>query len=180
MNKVLGIIIVLILIGVGWLIVSNRTASNESNRQAQSSPASQTTEKTPDFALQDFGGKTVRPADFAGKSLVINSWAVWCPFCRKELVDFVAAQKEFGNKVVIIAVDRAETRDVAKKYADDLGVTDGLIFLLDPSDSFYQSIGGFSMPETIFVDQKGLVVDHKRGPMDINEMRTKIEKLLPK
>jgi len=34
------------------------------------------------------------------------------------------------------------------------------------------------MPETIFVDKERNIIDHKRGPMDINEMRTKIEKLL--
>ncbi|MEK7193477.1 MAG: TlpA disulfide reductase family protein [Patescibacteria group bacterium] len=172
MNKILAIVIgILIVGGVGWLAISNRNAPKESDRQAQF-------EKAPDFALQDYTGKTVRLGDFAGKPLVVNSWAAWCPFCRKELIDFAIAQKEFGNNVVIIAIDRAESREIAKKYTDELGVTNDLIFLLDPSDSFYQSIGGFSMPETIFVDKNGNIVERKRGPMDINEIRQKIQKLL--
>ncbi|MBI4215703.1 MAG: TlpA family protein disulfide reductase [Parcubacteria group bacterium] len=180
MNKVFAIIIgILIVGGVGWLVISNRNAAEESARQTQSPPDRQAGERAPDFALQDYNGKTVRLLDFAGKPLVINSWAAWCPFCRKELVDFAAAQMEFGDKIAIIAVDRAETRDIAKKYTDELGVTDGMVFLLDPADSFYQSIGGFSMPETIFVDKNGMIIDHKRGPMDIDEMRAKIEKILP-
>lgn len=170
--KVLAVIIgVLIVGGVGWLAVSNRNAPDESSRQAESA-------KVPDFALQDYDGKTVRLADFADKPLVINSWAAWCPFCRKELSDFVTVQKEFGDKVIIVAVDRAETRDIAKKYTDELGVTEDMVFLLDPSDSFYQSIGGFSMPETIFVDKDGVIIDHKRGPMDVQEMRERIQKIL--
>ena len=169
---VLAIIIgILIVGGVGWLVISNRIVPDESNRQAQF-------EKAPDFALQDYDGKTVRLADFTGKPMVINSWAAWCPFCRKELVDFAAAQKEFGDKVVMIAVDRAETRDIAKKYTDELGVTGEMLFLLDPSDNFYQSIAGFSMPETIFVDSNGNIVFHKRGPMDISEIRERIQQLL--
>jgi len=172
MNKVLAIVIgILIVGGVGWLAISSRNASEESTRRTQF-------EKAPDFALQDYDGKTVRFADFAGKSLVINSWAVWCPFCRKELVDFAAAQKEFGDDVAIIAIDRAESRETAKKYTDEMGVTNDLIFLLDPSDSFYRSIGGFSMPETIFVDRNGNIVERKRGSMEINEIREKIQKLL--
>ena len=171
MNKVLAIIVsILIVGGVGWLAISSRNASEESTRQTQS-------EKAPDFALQDYDGKTVRLTDFAGKPLVINSWAAWCPFCRKELVDFAAAQKEFGDDIAIIAIDRAESRETAKKYTDELGVTN-LIFLLDPSDSFYQSIGGFSMPETIFVDRDGNIAERKRGPMEIKEIREKIQKLL--
>ena len=182
MNKVLAIVIgILIVGGVGWLAISSRNASEESTRRTQF-------EKAPDFALQDYDGKTVRFADFAGKPLVINSWAAWCPFCRKELVDFAAAQKEFsaeggsasggGETVAIIAIDRAESRETAKKYTDEMGVTNDLIFLLEPSDSFYRSIGGFSMPETIFVDRNGNIVERKRGSMEINEIREKIQKLL--
>jgi len=172
MNKVLAIIVgILIVGGVGWLAISSRNASEESTRQTQF-------EKAPDFALQDYDGKTVRFADFAGKPLVINSWTAWCPFCRKELVDFAAAQKEFGDDVAIVAIDRAESRETAKKYTDELGVTNDLIFLLDPSDSFYQSIGGFSMPETIFVDRDGNIAERKRGPMDLNEIRERIKKIL--
>ena len=171
MNKVLAIIVgILIVGGVGWLAISSRNASKESTRQTQF-------EKAPDFALQDYDGKTVRFADFAGKPLVINSWTAWCPFCRKELVDFAAAQKEFGDDVAIVAIDRAESRETAKKYTDELGVTN-LIFLLDPLDSFYQSISGFSMPETIFVDRDGNITERKRGPMEIKEIREKIQKLL--
>lgn len=172
MKKVFVTIIGIIIVGaVGWLVISNNNAPKETARQAQS-------ERAHDFNLQDYSGKTVSLADFAGKPLVINSWAAWCPFCHKELVDFVAAQKEFGESVVIIAIDRAESREVAKKYSDELGVTGDLVFLLDPSDSFYQSIGGFSMPETIFVDKEGFIREHKRGPMDIQEIKQKIQKLI--
>jgi thiol-disulfide isomerase/thioredoxin len=171
MKKVLlAIIAVLVIGGIWWLTTSNRTPDDQKD-QAQS-------QKSPDFALQDFEGKTVHLSDFTGKPVVINSWAAWCPFCRKELVDFATAQKEFGDKITIIAVDRAESLDVAKKYTDELRVTGDLIFLVDPSDSFYQSIGGFSMPETIFVNKDGNIVDHKRGPMNVEEIRQKVNNLL--
>lgn len=162
MKIFLIIIGVVILVVGGWFFISK-------NEQYQ---------KSPDFHLQDYNGKTVSPTDFTGKSLVINSWAAWCPFCVKELPDFAQAQEEFGNKVVIIAIDRAEPLTVAKEFSDKVGVTGRVILLLDPSDSFYQSIGGFSMPETIFVDKNGNIVEHKRGPMDIQEIREKIQQFI--
>ena len=130
------------------------------------------------LSLEDYEGKTVSLANFRGQPLVINSWAAWCPFCRKELADLALLQKEFGDSINVIAVDRAESKDTAQKYTDELGVTGGMVFLLDPSDSLYRSIGGFSMPETIFMDKDGRIVIHKRGPMDINEMREKIQQLI--
>lgn len=134
--------------------------------------------QVPSLTLKDYSGKKVRFADFKDKALVINSWAAWCPFCKKELPDFVLAQKEFGNRILIIAVDRQEPLEIAKKYTDEVGVTDDLIFLLDPQDSFYKSIGGFSMPETIFVSRDGVIKIHKRGPMDLEEIKEKIKKII--
>ncbi|MCP6720294.1 MAG: TlpA family protein disulfide reductase [Patescibacteria group bacterium] len=179
MNKLIlavaGIVVVII---IGLIVVSN--TSEQQGLQPGSSIISGPQElgRVPDFSLQDYNGQTVSLADFSGKTLVVNSWAAWCPFCRKELVDFVTVQKEFGDQVVFISIDRAESLKVAKKYTDELGVTDELVFLLDPSDSFYRSINGFSMPETIFVDRDGIIRIHKRGPMDVSEIREKVQSIL--
>lgn len=132
------------------------------------------------FVSQDFElpqGKTVSLADFKGKPVVLNSWAVWCPFCVKELEDFAILQQELGDQIAIVAINRTESLNQVKKYTDDLGLTDKLIFLLDRKDSFYRSIGGFSMPETIFVDSTGNTVFHKRGPMRFDEIKQKINEL---
>ena len=177
MKKVYPFAIIAAVLVIGWLLIS-RTGQVPAKNTNVPTEQEVRLEKAPNFSLQDYNGKMVNLADFAGKPIIINSWAAWCPFCKKELTDFVAAQKEFGDKVVIIAIDRSESLAVAKGYTDQQGITDNLTFLLDPSDSFYRSIGGFSMPETIFVDKDGNIVFHKRGPMDINEMREKIRQLL--
>jgi thiol-disulfide isomerase/thioredoxin len=132
----------------------------------------------PDLAFEDYSGKIVRLADFAGTPLVLNAWAAWCPFCREELPDFAAAQKEFGDKVVIVAINRQESVKTAKSYTDAQGTSDGLVFLMDPKDSFYRAIGGFSMPETLFINAAGETVYHKRGPMRLEEIREKINDIL--
>ncbi|MBI4127745.1 MAG: TlpA family protein disulfide reductase [Parcubacteria group bacterium] len=159
-------------------------------RSSQQVPPSPTTEsgerektavslkEVPDLSFKDYSGGTTSLAELVGMPLVINSWASWCPFCVDELPDFAEVQKEFGDRVRIIAVNRAEPLSVAQQYSDNLKVTDDLLFLLDPNDSFYRSIGGFSMPETIFVDGDGNIREHKRGPLTVDEMRTKIETLL--
>lgn len=130
------------------------------------------------IALTDYDGNGVALEEFRGKPLVINSWAVWCPFCRQELPDFSVLQKEFGDAVVVIAIDRGEPLEKAKGYTDELGITETMVFLLDPSDAFYKAIGGFSMPETIFVSAEGVLAFHKRGPMTLEEMREAVNQYL--
>lgn len=173
------IIIIIILIGislVGFLLFQNKkeNAPTSLSNDAQE----QRLDKAPNFSLEDYDGNIVALSDFNGKIVVVNSWAVWCPFCKKELAEFARLQKEFKNDIVVVAIDRQESLKIAKGFTDSEGITRDLIFLLDPSDSFYRSIGGFSMPETIFVDKEGSIVIHKRGPMEFEEMKEKILSML--
>lgn len=161
---VVGVLIVLI---GGFFVLRNWNKQLPLEIQPQSAP---------EFTLKDYQGQEVKLSDFRGKAVIVNAWATWCPFCKEELIDFAALQKEYGDKIAVIAVDRAESLEISKKYSDDLKVTGSLIFLLDQSDSFYQAIGGFSMPETIFVDKNGFIRDHKRGPMKLEEMKRRVNK----
>ena len=165
------IIIIIIIIGVS--LVGFFLLSNDATEQQE-----QQLNKAPNFSLEDYDGNMVVLSDFSGKIIVVNSWAVWCPFCKKELGDFARLQEEFKNDIVVIAIDRQESLKIAMEFTDSEGITHDLILLLDPSDSFYRSIGGFSMPETIFVDREGNIIIHKRGPMDFNEMKEKILSML--
>jgi len=164
-NLLIGIIVLLAIITGAFLFGSSQEGSQAEN-------------KFFDLNLVNYEGNSISLEEFKGRPLVINSWAVWCPFCRKELSDFAELQKEFGDSIVVIAVDRQESLEKAKGYTDNLGITNDILFLLDLNDSFYKSIGGFSMPETIFVNAEGEIVVHKRGPMELDEMREHVNKII--
>lgn len=172
MNKlVIGAVILGVAVVGGIVFLGSRGSSPQET-------LSQDASKVLALSFKDYQGNTVTLSQFADKPLVVNSWAAWCPFCREELKDFSAVQKELGDSVVIIAIDRAESLETAKRYSDELGVSNDLLFLLDPSDSFYRALGGFSMPETIFINREGNIVDHKRGPMKVPEIKERIQKIL--
>jgi peroxiredoxin len=64
----------------------------------------------PDFALLDLSGNTVRLSDYAGKAVLINFWATWCPPCKAELPDLVELQKQFGgDRFTVIGVSLDQT-----------------------------------------------------------------------
>lgn len=195
-NLVIVLIIVVILI-LGWVLLFGTGESNEfvsdtggkektitsvdADNDSDITDGRENTgnfDKAPKFALKDYNGNEVTLDQFPGKAKIINSWAVWCPFCRQELADFAAIQKEFGDEVVVIAIDRKESLEKAKGFTDSLGITGEMVFLLDPKDSFYASIGGFSMPETLFIDRNNNIITHKRGFMTLEEMRQKTQALL--
>jgi thiol-disulfide isomerase/thioredoxin len=166
------------IIGLGLVVIVGAFIFVSTSRNANTNESTNDFDVFASIALTDHDGNSDSLERFRGKPLVINSWAVWCPFCRQELPDFAALQKEFGEAVAVIAIDRGEPLEKAKGYTDELGITNDMVFLLDPSDAFYKAIGGFSMPETIFVNADGDIVFHKRGPMTLEEMREAVNQYL--
>lgn len=188
MNKTLiSTIIIIIVIVLGFVLFNRDDNSTEDQTSKVSADTARGVEETatreqfdkvPQFTLSDYDGNQVSVNDFPGKILVINSWAAWCPFCVDELPAFRDLQELFANDIVVIAIDRQESLSTAQNYTDSAGISDAYIFLLDPDDSFYRSIGGFSMPETLFVDTEGNIRVHKRGPMKLKEMVDKVNSIL--
>lgn len=171
-NFIFLAIVIVVLIAAATIIGGRRSRSPASISVGTPEPA------VAMLNLTDYRGETVAMRSLLVKPLVINAWASWCPFCVEELKDFAAVQAELKGRVTIIAVNRGESQTVAKSFTDQLGLTDRLVFLLDRGDSFYQTIGGFSMPETVFVATSGVIVYHKRGPMRADEIRERIEQLI--
>lgn len=172
----IGGLFLVAMIGLGIAGFARRPPSTPP--ASQNAQTTQTIERFADTQFQSYDGESTTLRQFAGKPLVINTWASWCPFCVEELLDFATVQQEFGSEVVIVAINRAEDRDAAKQFSDAYQVSDDLIFLLDPRDSFYRSIGGFSMPETLFVNRTGEITEHVRGPMTLETIREKVKRLV--
>ena len=77
----------------------------------------------PAFTLTTIDGKTVRLADYRGKTLVVNVWGSWCPPCRLETPDLVAEAKGQASRgVAFLGVDTTETANVVRAYAAAKGI----------------------------------------------------------
>lgn len=77
----------------------------------------------PAFTLTTVDGKTVRLADFRGKTLVVNVWGSWCPPCRLETPDLVAEAKADASRgVAFLGVDTTETASVVRAFVAAKGI----------------------------------------------------------
>ena len=130
------------------------------------------------LVLKDYNGKDVRLSQFKREILVAHSWATWCTYCGEELKNLAILKKKYGDRITIIAPNRAESAQVAKPFSDALNLGSGISFLIDPDDAFYKAVGGYAMPETLFVNDRGEVVFHQRGPMSIEEVDAHLRALL--
>ncbi len=126
----------------------------------------------------DFSGQ---PFDFSvarGKPLIVNAWATWSPFAATELPALAEIKRSFGDKIEIIAINRKEAPATIAAYLQTLPSTEGITFVNDSSDHFFNTVVGYAMPETLFYDGQGNLVEQVRGTLTQNEFKKRIEALV--
>lgn len=73
----------------------------------------------PAFKATTLDGKAISLGDFAGKVVLIDFWATWCPPCRAEIPHVKAAYEKYhkdGFEIIGVSLD--ENKDTLRKFID--------------------------------------------------------------
>ena len=76
----------------------------------------------PALNFTDLNGRMVRPRDLAGKVVVVEFWATWCPPCRSTLAWLGELQKKHGDRVVVLALAIESDEPLVRRLASELNV----------------------------------------------------------
>lgn len=116
-----------------------------------------------DLAFQDETGKDMRLADFQGKTLLVNLWAVWCKPCREEMPELAQLHKQAAGEnfaVVTINVDKSPEGKVPQ-FLREVGA-DNLSLYLDKSMATFKAARrqglAYGLPFTMLVDEKSCLM----------------------
>lgn len=111
----------------------------------------------PDFKVVTETGRTITPASFGGKLLVLNFWASWCQPCLQEVPSLEVFQREFGPQgVVVLGVSVDKNEKLYQRFLDQFRVS--FEVTRDPSWDIAANYGTFQLPETYIIDSSGKVV----------------------
>jgi cytochrome c biogenesis protein CcmG/thiol:disulfide interchange protein DsbE len=118
----------------------------------------------PSFELTTLDGTTLRSDDLAGKPLVLNFWASWCPPCAQEHPVLLDLAQRYGDRVTIVGILYNDDAEGAARFLSRYG-DGGWTDLLDPSGATAVDFGVTGPPETFFVDADGVVRGKQIGPV---------------
>lgn len=125
--------------------------------------ALQSSQQIPDISVRDIDGNPIALQDLAGKPLVINLWATWCPPCRREMPVLAAAQQA-NPDIRFVFVNQGEGQALVDKFLtqQQLSLRNNL---LDTGGRLGQAVGSLSLPTTLFYSTDGLLKNNHLGEL---------------
>lgn len=136
---------------------------------------SATTQPLPALSLSSLHGRPVALQQFAGKPVVLNLWATWCPPCRREMPVLAAAQQRHPG-VHFVFVNQGESAQKVRAFlAGDRLVLDNV--LLDVRGEVARHFGYRALPTTLFFDARGMLVDVRIGEVSHATLTERLARL---
>ncbi len=133
---------------------------------------------SPDFALKDATGATVKLSDYKGKVVLLNFWATWCGPCKIEIPWFMDFQKTYKDRdFAVLGVSMDEDGwDSVKPYVEEHKMNYRVLL---GNDQVSQLFGGIdSLPTTLVIDREGRIASMHMGLVAKKTYEQEIEQLL--
>jgi cytochrome c biogenesis protein CcmG/thiol:disulfide interchange protein DsbE len=130
------------------------------------------------FSLTTLEGQPLSLADQRGKVVVLNFWASWChPACYDEAPALERSWRGYRDRgVVVIGIDVQDTAEAARKFMSDFSLS--FPNVRDLAGKVSVDYGVYGVPETFFIDRKGVIRAKHVGAVNDAIFRAEVERLL--
>ncbi len=116
----------------------------------------------PQFNVRSLDGQNFSNSSLSGNIVLLQFWATWCPYCKRDQAALDAIQSEYAGKgVVVLAVDVGEDESIVKEYLAKNPRSCAVA--LDPSHAMSGRFGMGGVPHYVVIDRSGNVVASRSG-----------------
>jgi len=110
----------------------------------------------PEFSLEDLNGRNVSLSSFRGKPVLLNFWATWCPYCRKERVHLDKLYEEYSDKnLVIVSISIDRSLETLKQFMKKNSAQ--FIILYDRQGRVSSTFHVAGLPTSFLIDRNGII-----------------------
>lgn len=132
--------------------------------------------KAPNFTESTLDGRTITLSDYEGKTVVINFWGIWCPYCVQEMPAFHTAAQEYTDVVFLMIntsqnLGHEDPEDIYEFLDENKLSFDTIVLNVDVAKIY----GIRSFPSTLVINKDGYVTDYVKGAISYNLLTQMID-----
>ncbi|UCB47152.1 MAG: redoxin family protein [Spirochaetota bacterium] len=170
MKKTIGMALFLVMLFAVYMAIGDDMATKSTNWR--------------DITLKDVKtGRTFKVADFNGKPIILETFAVWCPTCTKQQREIKKLHSEIGDEFVSITldVDPNESEKQVKEHLKRNGF-DWLYAVAPPEftklliDEFGTIIVNAPAAPVVIIDENGDARLLGRGVKSAQKLKAELKK----
>ncbi|MES2667821.1 MAG: TlpA disulfide reductase family protein [Pseudomonadota bacterium] len=117
--------------------------------------------------ILDEAGSERRLSDFAGRVILLNIWATWCPPCRTEMPTLDRLQARLGGPdfmVLALCID-ADGIGRGRQFYDEIGIANLPLYWADPL-RVQLAFAFVGLPTTLLIDRQSREIGRLQGPFN--------------
>jgi peroxiredoxin len=126
----------------------------------------------PDFSIEDLSGDRVSLSSFRGKPVLLNFWATWCPYCRKERSHLNSLYQDYKDKgLIILSVSTDRKVEKVKQYLKKMPAD--FMVLSDRKGGAASTYNVIGLPTSYLINSEGIIKHKITGYLDWSDSQSR-------
>ncbi len=122
----------------------------------------------PDFEITSINGEHFKLSDFKGKqSVYVVYWNTWCYYCMKKVSKLKAIEKNFSDKIKIIAINTSRDDSIQESLAFQKRFDINYFLAFDDNEIITDLYNVHGVPTEFIIDINGVIQHRDDVPDEI-------------
>lgn len=132
----------------------------------------------PDFTLPTVDGHKITLSGYKGHIIILKLATTWCPTCRQEVQEILAAGKELKKAgAVVVEVFVQDTKEMVENAEKGKVYPVPHVALLDDTHEVYSNYNVYLIPRVILISRKFKVYADYSGLVPADKLIEKVKAL---
>lgn len=136
-----------------------------------------TREPAPKFHAKALSGEKFNNESVKGSAVLLQFWATWCQYCKRDQPAVDAAVEDYSSKgLIVLAVDVRESRRKVERYLQDSPRACKIVLTEDTNLAAMFAATAF--PLYVLIDQNGKIAGTHKGVAGESGLRGLLRKAI--
>ena len=131
-------------------------------------------EPAPRFTATTLDGEKFTNDSVKGKVVLLQFWATWCQYCRRDQPAVDSIVHDFPDKLVVLAVDVGESKKKVRQYLQDSPRACKIV--LTENTNLAAMYAAKSFPLYVVIDKDGNIAGTQHGAGGEGSLRQLLKK----